>query len=144
VLELNAWVRPNEKDIAVKVLDGEAIMINLTNGTYYSLDKMGTEIWELIVRGEPLAQVLQAITQKYAVNSDTAKGDFKQLVGELLDEGLVLEGEGEATRSIAPLQAESTSTRLPYASPEFSVYRDMSDLLDLEPPTPGAAQEDLW
>jgi len=144
LLEVDAWVRPNEKDVAVKVLDGEAIMINLTNGTYYSLDKVGTAIWELIERGEPLAQVLQVVTRRYEVDSDTAKGDLKRLVGEMLGEGIVVEGEGEASPSTAPPPAEPASERLPYESPELSIYRDMSDLLDLEPPTPGAAQEDLW
>ena len=35
--------------VAAEVIDGEAIMINLANATYYSIAGVGAFIWELLV-----------------------------------------------------------------------------------------------
>ena len=42
---LQSRLKPNEEEVAAKVLDGEAILINLSNGAYYSTDKRGAFIW---------------------------------------------------------------------------------------------------
>jgi hypothetical protein len=36
------------KNIAHEIIDGEAIIVNLENGNYYSLNKTGAEIWNFI------------------------------------------------------------------------------------------------
>ena len=41
MLNLHHCFRPREEEIASKVIDGEAIIINLANGVYYSMDKVG-------------------------------------------------------------------------------------------------------
>ena len=45
MLTLQNRLRPNEEEVAGKVMDGDAIIINLSNGIYYSMDK---------VRGAPV------------------------------------------------------------------------------------------
>ncbi len=37
MLALSSFVVPNEQQVAAKVMDGEAILINLATGTYYSM-----------------------------------------------------------------------------------------------------------
>ncbi len=46
MLTLNDRLRPREEEVASKVIDGEAIIINLANGVYYSMDKVGALVWE--------------------------------------------------------------------------------------------------
>jgi len=41
MLKPESSLRPNEEEVASKVMDGEAILINLSNGIYYSMDKVG-------------------------------------------------------------------------------------------------------
>ena len=36
---------PNVAEVAAKVMDGEAILINLANGMYYSMDGAGGFLW---------------------------------------------------------------------------------------------------
>ena len=43
---------PNKKEVAVKIMDGEAIFINLSSGVYYSMDSIGAIIWEMIENGQ--------------------------------------------------------------------------------------------
>jgi hypothetical protein len=144
LLDFNKRVRPNNRDVAAKVLDGEAIMINLARGTYYSLDKVGTLVWELIEGEHTLAYILEALTLTFEVSPETAEADLQRLVGEMLDEGIVVRVANEVEQNAAPPTTEAGTAKLAYTPPELSIYRDMADLLALEPPTPGAAQEELW
>ena len=59
-------LRPNEAEVAAKVLDGEAIIINLSNGIYYSMDKVGGLIWEMIERGRSLQEIVESIASARA------------------------------------------------------------------------------
>jgi len=39
---------PKSDQIAAKVMDGEAVIIDLASGVYYSMDGVGGLIWSLI------------------------------------------------------------------------------------------------
>jgi hypothetical protein len=134
-------LRPNEAHVAAKVLDGEAIIINLSNGTYYSMDKVGGLIWEMIERRQGLEAIVAAITARYEVFPEQAQTDVQRLAGELMQENLVIVSDmppspGERQESVA-------EQRLPYEPPKLNIYRDMSDLLALDPPMP-SLEEIPW
>ncbi|MEE8593297.1 MAG: PqqD family protein [Candidatus Bipolaricaulota bacterium] len=144
LLDPDTQVRLNKEDVAAKVLDGEAIMINLAQGTYYSLDEVGTLVWELIEREHTLGYIVEVITQRFEVPLETAEIDVQRLVEEMLEEGIVMRDAEKVSQVAAPPVSEPGVRKLTYQPPEFSIYRDMADLLALEPPTPGAAQERFW
>jgi len=127
-------LRPNEAEVAAKVLEGEAIIINLSNGTYYSMDKVGGLVWEMIEHGQDLEATVAAITTRYEVSPEQAQADVQRLAGELMQENLVIMSDkppvpGERQESV-------DGQRLPYEPPKLNIYRDMSDLLALDPPMP--------
>ncbi len=49
--KLEDMLKPNDTHVAAKVFDGEAIIMNLTTGMYFSADKVGASVWELIEKG---------------------------------------------------------------------------------------------
>ena len=128
------WLVPNEAHVAAKVLDGEAIIINLSNGTYYSMDKVGGLIWEMIERGQGLEATVAAITARYEVSPEQAVADLERLVGELIQESLVI--VSDQPPSAAERQERVSGQRFPYEPPKLNIYRDMGDLLALDPPMP--------
>jgi hypothetical protein len=132
---------PNEAHVAAKVLDGEAIIINLSNGTYYSMDKVGGLIWEMIERGQGLEATVAAITVRYEVSPELAQADIQRLAGDLMRENLVIVSDKPA--SPAGRQERVGGQRLPYEPPKLNIYRDMSDLLALDPPMP-SLEEIPW
>ena len=123
----------NESEIAAKLIDGEAILINLSNGTYYSTDKVGGFIWELIKRNYSLSEMVETITEHYDVSAEQAKTDVETLAMELLEEEIVRIGKWE--RRDEGLM-ESSFPKLTYETPKLNTYRDMNDLLALDPPMP--------
>lgn len=124
---------PDPIECVGKVIDGEAIVINVTNGVYYSMNSVGTFIWELLAEGRSLDESADLVAARYEVERETAFEDLKRLAAELVDEKiLVLAPDarpGEPHRVMA-------GDPLPYTSPELNIYRDMSALLALDPPMP--------
>jgi len=131
----------NEQEIAAKVIDGEAIIINLATGNYYSMDNVGAFSWEKLAGGHSLQEAATAISAHYEVLYEQALADVERLTTELLQESLLIESDTE--RATEPLTATESQQRLPYAPPVLNIYRDMGDLLALDPPTPGL-QDLTW
>lgn len=129
--------RVNEEECAAQVIDGEAVIINLLNGTYYSLDKVGGAIWELAAAGRTVPEILDSVVTRYDVDPARARRDIERLTEELLAERLLV---GAAPR-YAPDQSQPASfhasaPRLAYDEPVLTTYRDMAELLALDPPMP--------
>ena len=140
MLTLQSRLSPNKDEVAAKVMVGEAIMINLSNGTYYSMDGVGGAIWELIEREHSLQEMAAVLVARYDVETDGAQADVERLAAQLVEENLVLPYEGEPAQKEPPPELENN---LPYESPSLNIYRDMADLLALDPPMPGF-QEPVW
>lgn len=135
MVNLDQRLQPRENEVAAKVIDGEAIIINLANGVYYSMDKVGALIWEMIEGRHSLAEMVEIISRRYAVSSEQAESDVRRLTEELLEETLVVpSNDGAACLNGG---TETQQETLAYESPALNIYRDMGDLLALDPPVPG-------
>ena len=63
--------------------------------------------------------------------------DLEKIVGQLVGDGLI---RAVANGDAVPFAVAESRDRLPYVSPELQAYRDMEDLLALDPPAPGMKQ----
>lgn len=126
-------LKVNVSDIAAKVIDGEAILINISTGLYHSMDDVGAVVWELIQEGHSLAQISECLAARYDAPLETIKADIERLGDELLQRNIVVLDSEPAS----PLDVHPTASRQPYKAPVITTYDDMSDLLALDPPMPG-------
>jgi Coenzyme PQQ synthesis protein D (PqqD) len=126
---------PNRDDVAAKVIDGELIIIRLSDGTYYSMDNVGSCAWQLIEAGHPVPDLVRTLSAWYATPLERVESDVAGLVRELIAERLIVAAPAAnlAQSAVAPPPAGSA----PYETPRLNVYRDMGNLLALDPPTPG-------
>jgi hypothetical protein len=136
-LEAGSVLRPADEEIVAKVLDGEAVIINLGTGTYYSADGVGGFIWERVAEGMPVEGVAGAVVATYQVDAQRAAADLEKFLGEAIGEGLLVAEAAPSRRSVSP--PASAEPRRVYEPPRLHVYRDMEELLALDPPTPGIA-----
>ena len=135
MLSLQSHFRPRDEEVASKVIDGEAIIINLANGVYYSMDKAGALVWDLLQTGHTLEEIIASVISRYDVTREQAESNVRDLVQELVQENLVVTAENGAT---APAQINTEQQeKAPYEIPKLNIYRDMGDLLALDPPVPG-------
>lgn len=139
MLSLHTRLRRKDDDIVAKVMDGEAVIINLSTGIYYSIDQVGAAMWELIEQGSSLDEVASAIVARYDVQPAQAHDDVARLGGELLHHELVVVAADEPQEPSRSAPVSAGAGKLPYMSPRLQIYTDMEDLLALDPPTPGFA-----
>lgn len=136
-------VTVNRDEAVGRILDGEAIVINLVSGAYYSTIGPGAVIWQGIEDGCTVDELVAAVTRAYDVGDEIARQDVERLVREMAAENLVRTEEATVTGALASTSPGATSPSAPpaseraaYESPALHIYRDMSDLLALDPPMP--------
>jgi hypothetical protein len=131
-------LEPNLDRAAGEVIDGEAIIINLVTGVYYSMQGIGGAIWSMIDACRSVGSMLDEIVATYDVPAGDASADLHSVLGQLLEEGLVQVTDDQVTYGGQDAPASSTpAAKQPYQRPLLQVYRDMQDLLALDPPAPG-------
>lgn len=131
-------LRRREDDVVAKIMDGEAVIINLATGVYYSMDGIGTTVWSRIEDGLSLRAIVAEVASRYDVTTERAGEDVLRLANELIAEDLVAIGDPDESAGEVAAPPPG-SARLPYVPPRLTPYRDMEDLLALDPPTPGLA-----
>jgi hypothetical protein len=128
-----AWLLANVRDVASKVIDGEAIVINLTNGRYYSMDNVSGYVWSMIVNGAAIDGIVDAVSAQYSVSAAEASRDVHRFVRDLLEENLIT--LGESAPAVSPVNSAHPASK-PYAAPMLNRYDDMADIFALDPPLP--------
>jgi hypothetical protein len=84
-----ATVVTPKPDVQCSVLEGEAVLLDLESGLYYTLNRVGTIAWEYFTGDYTLSQVLEAICERFDVDNEVARRDLFALVHHLSQEGLV-------------------------------------------------------
>lgn len=132
--DASARYTPDETEITAKVIDGEAIIINLLTGVYYSLQGSGAVAWDLIAHRRSLGEVVAGVAGHYGVEESRVKTDLAALLIRLHDEKMLR----AVTEDDAPLEWNAPQGKPePYATPELESFDDMAEVLALDPPTPG-------
>jgi hypothetical protein len=128
--------RINSPKVVNKTIDGEVVIINLDKGNYYSLDKVGTDIWSFIERSASVSEVIEAITQRYNASGVEIENTVVQLIGELQQEELIVPNQAqvnESVKEIDTLENRPEIEKLSFEAPMLQKYADMQDLLLLDP-----------
>jgi Coenzyme PQQ synthesis protein D (PqqD) len=73
-----------------QVVAGEAILIHLQTGVYYSLNDVGTTFWNMMDGQRTIDQCADAIAAEYNAPREVVLGDLSELADELAAEGLVI------------------------------------------------------
>lgn len=74
---------------AFEVVAGEAILIRLDTGTYFSLNKVGTEFWEMLDGEQSVGDHAAVLAARYEVDEQMVQGDLLELAGKMAADNLV-------------------------------------------------------
>jgi len=136
MLSLSHVIAANEQQVAAKVMDGEAILINLTTGAYYSIPSTGGFIWSLVEQKLSIDDIVRSVTAHYDVPRSQAEADVLRLGEELRAEGLITVAPSATASGVAP---QPVGSPLPYQAPTLEKFTDMAEMFALDPPLPGLA-----
>ena len=70
-------------------LAGEAVILNLKNGTYYGLDPVGASVWSLIQEPKTFGEIRQALLGIYSVDGPELESDLQELLVQFSEQGLI-------------------------------------------------------
>ena len=127
--------RANNLNVVGEVLDGEAIIVDLDSGAYYSLVGSGAEVWSAVQKGATLTAIIESVTAVYSGRQEEIAAAVTALVEELLAEGLIVGDSSTAGSSVAAIAnpAPPAAGRPPFVKPVVQKFTDMADLLLLDP-----------
>lgn len=125
---------PNSAEVASDIVDGEAILINVTNGMYYSTTQVGGFVWSLIQKQQSLEDIVAAVARRYEVEQGAVRPEIAAFADELVSEGLAMLVDAPAKED--PPTARLPAPDEPYAAPQLNKFDDMAELFALDPPLP--------
>ena len=127
-----AFYRVRDKNVVSEVIDDEAIIMDLTVGTYFSSDGSGAVIWDGIFRGFEAEQIKERVRQAFSVEPAELDVDFESFVASLLGNRLVYVVD-EAGLSSGDWSMPLPADRRGYDPPVLNRYDDLQDLALLDP-----------
>lgn len=123
--------RVNAPHVIHETIDGEAVVVNLQSGSYYSIDKVGAAVWAHMENGLGVERIVAAIAGEYDGDPSAIAAGVRELFTRLQDEGLVVPAE-PSTVAAAPAVGNGQA-KTPFEPPVLHKYTDMEDLLLLDP-----------
>lgn len=77
------------EDISTTIIDGELGMMSEEKGKYYTLDFIGTRVWELIEQPLTVDELVAILIKEYEVDRSTCEVDLLELLDKLMKEALI-------------------------------------------------------
>jgi len=127
-------VTVNRANVVSDVIDGEAVIINLETGKYFSLRESGAEIWTALSEGASVPELVELVRRSYEGDWHVMVRDVVALVSELQREGLVVAGTDSIDgAALEQLREQTAVGDRPYVPPRLEIFTDMQDFLLVDP-----------
>ncbi len=78
-------------NIIAKDLQGEMVLLNKENGDYFTLNNMGTEVYNCICDGMETGEIIDLLFEKYDISYDKLKADIMSLIDEMKEKNILSE-----------------------------------------------------
>lgn len=76
-------------EVVFQSVGNEIILLNMKTGSYYSLNPVGSRIWELLVEEKCTMDAFKSMSEEYDVDPEDLQRDILSLVQELRANGLL-------------------------------------------------------
>jgi hypothetical protein len=75
--------------VMVRVLDNEAVFLNLETERYFGLDQTGTRMWQLLTTTPAIDTAFRELLDEYDVAPELLRTNLTELLSRLVDYGLL-------------------------------------------------------
>ena len=76
-------------DIDTTDLNGEIVMMDLEKGRYFSLNGVGSRIWEIIESPIEINKIVDCLLEEYDVNRNECEENVLEFLGKLDDANII-------------------------------------------------------
>src|SRR3990172_487014 len=123
--------RINSPKVIQETIEGEVVMVNLDSGNYYSMEKVGADIWGFIENGVSVGEIIEGIAYRYEGKREDIEKAIHQLVSELQREDLIVMDEalGPGNDTLGTeVEIVKKQKRSDFEAPVLHKYNDMQEL----------------
>jgi hypothetical protein len=85
-LETTVTQSPN---LVTSTIGEEVVMMFLEKSAYYSLDDIGSYIWQSIQTPMQVSQLCQQLAERFEVTSDRCQTDVLQFLNQIYEQGII-------------------------------------------------------
>ncbi len=119
-------------NIMHEMIENEVVVVNLDNGSYYSFDGVGGQIWELLEANQlSLEELTARIIARYSGTPEQIVSATAAFIKQLCDENLInVETGVEVNNADDPNDHPAKSA---FVVPQLQKYTDMEALLLADP-----------
>lgn len=110
-------------------MDGEAIIINLEKGNYYSMNEAGSMVWERIAAKYPVSAIIKFLSERYESEPGKIEKSVTGLLEMLKSDGLI----NETLHPANPPEDATSPEKKPFLEPKIEKYEDMQEMLLADP-----------
>lgn len=77
-------------EIRIEFLDNEALIVNLEEGTIFSINDTSANILKIISEDKSYGEVKEVLEKRYDINFEDKKAEIEDFLCRLIDEGILL------------------------------------------------------
>jgi len=89
LLTIDTFIRKNDR-VPYRIIEGEAILVNVKSGEVIHLNEVGAAIWSFLEAEKKISQVVNHICENFEIDEKTTREDTLEFIQSLLDNGLVV------------------------------------------------------
>lgn len=82
-------IYPCRRPVPWRVLDTEALVVDVKTGLLYPLNSVATRIWQLADGERPLEDIVTALAEEFDAEEATIREDARRFIDELARAGLI-------------------------------------------------------
>lgn len=87
---LDSFPVKNLGSIAYRVIDGQAVIVNLKKDTINTLNTIATRIWELTDGKTRVEEIIEKVCEGFEVSRDRVEKDCCQFMNQMVEKGLLI------------------------------------------------------
>lgn len=129
--------RIDSPNVVYERFENEVVIVHFESGNYYSLQKVGADIWNCVVEEYTMNEIIQEMTQRYEASQEEIESAVSQFLHELQQENLIVSTDRGGTSSVHDQKTrpvtDTTAERMLFETPILQRYTDMQDMLLLDP-----------
>ena len=88
MIELNNIVSRRE-DIDTTDLNGDIVMMDLEKGKYFSLNSVGSRIWELMDKPVEIKEIIDSLLEEYDISRNECEENVLEFLGKLDEANII-------------------------------------------------------
>lgn len=129
-MNLDNSYKINEPSVVSDLIDNELIIIHMETGAYFTANATGTLIWSLLQQGATVRQIANGILVAYESDPMTVAFEIAPFITALMEQDLV---KVQTQNAPVTIDVPAKTPKLPFTTPHLEIYRDMQNLLMIDP-----------